>query len=389
MDLVVATLVAASACALLSLTSGTFFIGDDWGLLAQGLTDRGLVRPYNDHFSFTILAVYRLLAEMFGLVYLPFRITGVLALAAIPSVLYATTRSRFGSLIAAVAALLVVGAPRLELQPYILNHYLVAIGAIVCAFALDRGKDLLLLAGLGLALSAASGGLAVGVACIVHLGLTRARWRRWLATLGPLALWALWYLTRSTDSAFQPVDRPSLTEAIGYAGNVVLSPFDGRDGLVVAALVLAFLGYIWRRKLADPANLGAWGAALLAWGCGLAYQRGSQGTVAVFGRYQLLALTFVLLAVVPREGIAKPPRRLMWAGLALTVVVVALRWVTVWPDLEERANRIRAFGELSQCTAIEGGELPPITAEQISAVVDAYGLGDAECDERPLVLPTP
>lgn len=380
-DAAFVALMAAFIVGLLAITSDTYFVGDDWGLLHQGLEVRGLVEPYNDHLSVTILTLYRLLAEVFGLTYAPFRMAGALCLVAVPALYYVTNRRILGPGVAAIAALLLLTVPRTELQTATFNHYLVLVGAIVCAAAMNSDRHVWVAVGLVLALSAAGGGVAVAVACLVHSALTRAPFRRWLAVAVPFGLWAVWWVTKAESSQFRPQVQPNAADTLRYARNVIVSPFDSPVGVILAVLAVIATVQAFRHRMADAANLAAWGAAVVVWGVGLAWSRGDQGTVAMYGRYELLALGFVLLALVPRRPLPPVPAPWAWGLVALIVVGAVGQWSAMRATLEGKAALMAAFGAIAQCSVVEGeAALPLLTAEQTAEVVQRYGRGDASCE---------
>ena len=259
-----------------------YFIGDDWPLLFQGGSFQGMLDPYNGHLSVTILAIYRILIEGFGFSYWPFRVTGLVCLLAIPVSYFVTTRRLLGPPVAALAALSLLSYSDLDLSPSWLNHYLVLVGGIVCAAALNRGRraDWVVAGALAFSLCAAGGGVAVAAACVVHNLCTRASLRRWLVVLGPVAVWGTWWFLAGRG---QPRSGLSLSESLRYTRTIALTPFEHLGlGLPVlsALLAIAFVGYgLWslRHGLPTAANFLAWGAALVFWAGGLAYSRGSFG----------------------------------------------------------------------------------------------------------------
>ena len=322
-DVALAAIVGIAFAHLLRITANGYFYGDDWGLIQQSGSLRGMLQPYNDHLSVTILVVYRVLIEVFGFVYGPFRMVGLLCLMAVPVALYLATRRVLGPPLAAAAALTTMGFSDVEVRPATLNHYLVLVGGIGCAAALNRGRraDWLLAAALGLSLSAAGGGVAVAVAGLIHNACVRPPRRRWLAVLAPLALWGAWWLAevRGNQSRF----RREMThgEALGYARDIAWTAFDhlGLGHPVLAAVVvMAFVGYgVWRLRqgLDASANLLAWATALAVWCSAVGYSRGpltfvegDPQTGSIQFRYQLVALGFVLLALIPRRRIRWPTR---------------------------------------------------------------------------------
>lgn len=393
---------------LLGAARDAFFVFGDWRLLGRHSV-RGILEPYNDHMSVTILTIYRALGEVFGLSYAPFRVAGLVCLVAVPLAYFVTTRRGLGAPLAAIAALSMLAFGNIELYPEVLNHYLVLVGAIGCAAALNRGPraDKLLAASLALALSAAAGGLAVAAACLVHNAFTRPPIRRWLAVLGPSTLWGIWWVgfARDSPSRFRPAERPSPAEALGYAREIVWAPFahlSGGNLLLGAALALAFALLASRRArqgLVGSANLVAWSTAAGIWAVGLAYTRGSwirapfdQGE-GVYFRYQLLALGFGLLAVVPpstarRVPLSAPVARRVLAATALAILLGAwARGLALRDDIQFQAGWIEGYGrntrgalvalglgpELIGDDANMGAGFAYLTAGEVRELVDRYG----------------
>lgn len=305
--------VCATTVAYLRLTDAAYFGFDDWRLILEAGSLEGIVEPYNDHLSITILAVYRALVEVFGFSYTPFRVVGLLCLAGVPLAFYVTTRRSLGPLLAALAGLSLLAFGNIELYPAVLNHHLALIGGIGCAAALPRGRraDGVLAACLVLSLSAAGGGVAVAAACVVHSAWTQAPRRRWLAVVGPCALWCAWWLVvaRGHSSEFRPAARPSAAEAVSYAGRVLWTPFEhvglGVPALSVLVAVLFVAAGVARMGQGRRAAAGfvAWTTASAVWAIGLALGRGATGIDGqdVVFRYQLTALAFALLASVPSD----------------------------------------------------------------------------------------
>jgi hypothetical protein len=373
-DVAVALMLVGFAAHVLSRARRMFFMLDDWGLLHQGQRWGGLLEPYNDHLSIWIVGIYRLLVEMFGLSYLPFRVVALCCFLGVPLSWYITTRGRLSPPLAAAGALALIVVPAFEIQPSTLNHFLVGIGAVVCAWALREDRAGWLAGGLMLALSGAAGGVAVAAACAVHCACTRAPRSTWIATAVPGALWAVWFLTRGESSSFQPTQDPTAAEALRYARNIALSPLDvGRlDPLLIAGFVVVGVSAL-RGGLRSGATWISWSTALLVWSAGLASERGAQGTVDVYGRYQLLALVFVLLALVP----ARPLQlsiRWRWAAVTglLVLVVVAANEVA---GRSEAQGPLNAIGSGTRCRLAHGDDLRWVvgaTPDEVTELRDRY-----------------
>ena len=131
------------------------------------------------------------------------------------------------------------------------------------------------------------------------------------------------------------------SESLRRAGDVAVSPF-GHPGLgntaLTAIVLIAFGGYgLWslRQGLTTASNFLAWTVALAVWAAGLAYSRGPYGFLGQEGgrldinfRYELLALGFALLAVVPRRPIVWPTRfpittNPRWVTASAVVILIA------------------------------------------------------------------
>ncbi|MSO85890.1 MAG: hypothetical protein EXQ71_00005, partial [Acidimicrobiia bacterium] len=139
-EIVFVAIIAVEFVYLFGVGTHLYFNGDDWSLLRQSGSFRGMLAPFNDHPSITILALYLALFEVFGFSYGPFRVTALLCLLAAPVAYFVTTRRLLTPPLAAIAALSLLSFGGLDLSPSWLNHYLVLVGGIICAAALNRGR---------------------------------------------------------------------------------------------------------------------------------------------------------------------------------------------------------------------------------------------------------
>lgn len=402
-EIVFAALVGAAFAELLRITSDGYFLFDDWRLILEGGSFRGMLQPYNDHLSVTILAVYRALIEVFGFYYTPFRVVGLLCLVAVPVTFFWTTRRLLGPPLAAIAALSMLGFGTIELNPATLNHYLVLVGGIGCAAALHRGRraDWVLAAALALSLSAAGGGLAVAAACLIHNACMRPPLRRWLVVLGPCILWGGWWLTaaRGDGSQFRPAVRPTVSEALGYSRDIAWTPFEHLGlgiPVLAVALVVGYGGYgLWqlRQGLVAAAPFLAWSTALGVWAIGLAYGRGPHGIdmrwlgqdLPILFRYQLLALGFALLAMVPRRPVRWPARfplatdpRWLTAAAVMVLAIGCTRGATIRSDVEYTAARLEGKGRQAKGEALMLGLGPDVIADDVTMGLPFFGLRAGE-----------
>lgn len=418
-DLAFAAIIGTWFAYLLRLTADGWFYLDDWGLIEQSGSFEGLFQPFNKHLSLAILVIYRVLAEAFGFDYGPYRTVGLLCLLAVPVSFFWTNRRLLGPPLAAIASLSMLAFTNHELRPATLNHYLVGVGAVGCAAALNRGRraDWVLLATVTLSLSAASGGVAVAVACLIHNGCVRPWRRRWLVVLVPVASWLVWLIvTAGTDES--QLDPPvTIAQAIDTATRVAWTPFQhlGLDNPVLSvALLVAFVAYgVWRLRqgLDAASNFLAWSAALTVWSVGLGTARGPDALIngywqlgEIVYRYQLVALVFVLLAVVPREPIRWPRQVAIatdaWRQVAAAVLVVVAGWAgsaAIGSHVEARADAYERKGWEMRSVLLETRDgnhdrFPPpglvfynLDSEGVLSLLDRYG----HPQEGRLPLPDP
>lgn len=387
-DATVAVVVGIVGIYVFHHTRDSFFLVDDWGLLNQADSRRGLVEPYNDHLTVTVLVTYRAMIEVFGFSFTSFRVFGLVCLLGVPLSHYATTRRHLGPALAAVAALSLV-VVNLVAFPSAGALYLSLIGAILCAAALNRGPqaDWVLAAALVLAMASSSAGVAVAAACLVHNVAARPPRRRWLVVLGPILLWGCWWLVaRGHGSRFDAAEAPTWSQALSYFRHVLQTPFEIGPSLVTVLLASAFLAHgVWRLRqgLGTAANLLAWTTALLVWAAGLAYSRGWSGIDQ--SRYELLSLGFVLLALVPRDPIDWSARSSRWpAAFAVAILAVGLvRGAAVRDEIDHRTPWLAGYGHIVKCQIRYLDELPDdrpmgafffnLSAEEVRVLVDRYG----------------
>lgn len=411
-------IVVATAAYFLRITGGSWFFVDEWSMALQLERPGGIIEPYNGHLSVSILSLYRVLLELFGFSYLPYRVAGVVALVAVPVAMFLVARRRVGAPLAAVMGLVLLWARDVSFEPGGLNHSLVLVGAIVCAGALSgrgRRSDLLVGASLAFALCGAGGGVAVAAAAVVHSVCTRASRGRWLAVLLPAGAWFVWWRAMAPPEPpfvreFRPGVRELLGDALQLAGESFRYLVLGNRALGVVLLCVFAIHAAWRLRAgpAAAANVLAWTSALVVWWFGLMWSRWvmlSTLDQPPF-RYRFLAVGFILLAVIPPAGTALP-RRLAGAtrrsavlATAGVVVVAAVLVVAVRPDAQHFARRSATYGRLVRAKAAMvvdptasasipededlGFSFGNLTASEARRVLGNYGsdLGSAPIDER-------
>jgi hypothetical protein len=367
------------------ITARSYYLADDWKVTRQAGSLGGLFKPYNDHLSFVILGVYRVIVELFAFDYTPARLVGFAVLFAVPLAYFATARRQLGAFVAALLALPLIWYGRyIDLFAGAFNHYLALLGGIACAAALnhdrrDRRADWALGGALVLSLCSAGGGVAVAAGCVVHNLCTRAPWRRWFAVLAPSFLWVAWWLTsESSSSKSLGPDQQSTAHVLTFVRNLAYTPFES-IALGVAWIAMALVGLyivygLWTlsKGLRNGANWIAWSVALVVWGYGVATDRTGLASVTVF-RYRYVALGIALLAVVPRERLVWPARIPFGAdrrALAVaTVIVIALgsaRAFAVRSDMSASAKQYAAFGQTTRGTAMVVELGPSVIANDVT-----------------------
>ena len=315
-EIAFALLVMAAFAYSLRVTRSYFFFYDEWLMIKQGSSLGGLFRPFIDQIGLTIMGTYRVLAELFGFTFTPFRVIGMAGLFAVPAAYFLTTRRQFGAVLAALLALPLVWYGRyITLNPNQLDHFYALLGGIGCAAALNRGRraDWVLAGSLAFALCSTGGGVAVAAACLAHNLCTRASLRRWLAVVIPTFLWLVWWFAigHTSHTAGQTM---TASQMLRFVRDLAYTPFETTAlgvGVIAMVLAAAFIAYgIWTlsKGLNAGANFLAWSIAFLVWAFGLANNRGLVLTSVTVFRYRYVALVLILLAVVPRRPIVWPAR---------------------------------------------------------------------------------
>ncbi len=380
-------LVAGAFFYTLHLTDHFYFYADDWLLIKQAGSVRGLFEPYNDHLSIIILGLWRAFVGGFGFDYAPFRVAGALVLFAVPSAFFVTTRRQFGIVLAALLGIPLVWYGRyVSLNPSELNHYLALLGGVGCAAALNRGRraNPFLAAALVLSLLSAGGGVAVAAACLVHNVCTRPPVRRWLAVGIPTGLWLTWWLIEVHGGSHLGKYALSTSQTLQFVRDLCYTPFQavalGVPAIAVV-LMIAFFGYaIWTisKGANASANVLAWSLAVLVWAVGVANSRGVLADPTVF-RYRYVALGFALLAIVPRQPIPWPGRlpidtdwRWIGAGALAVLALGGARALAVRPDMRASSAQYGSAGRLARGEVLVVGLGPSIVPD---ATILPFGLG--------------
>ncbi len=306
-EIVFVLLVVGTYVYALRITRHGYFFADEWRVIVQAGSVRGMFDQYNNSLSLATMVLDRGLVELFGFAYTPFRVVGLGVLFAVPLTYFLTTRRQLGAVLAAFLAFPLLWYGRyVSLFPVEHNHSLALLGAIACAAALNRGRraDGVLAAGLAFALAAAGGGVAVAAGCLVHNTCTRAPLRRWVTVLVPALAWFAWWLIAVGSKPDLGGFALTTGQTIDFCRGLIFTAFvsAGLDsrwfGYVLLVLFVAFGARALSKGSNAAANFIAWTTAAVVWALGLAASRGALADTTAF-RYRYGALLFVLLAVVP------------------------------------------------------------------------------------------
>jgi hypothetical protein len=286
-------LLALGAAALLLAVAALagrdlWFFSDDWNIYADYHAG-GLLEPFNGHLSLVPAGIYLVLFHTVGMdSYLPYRLSGLVALAVLAFQLVRFAHTRLGErgpesgpasfvargavLVAlAVAAVLWNSAGTMNLLfPFLMNFTLPIAALVAIWWHLDRADgddaehavrhEVLASLWLCLALGTSGLGLMTLAAVGVELVASRAPWRR-LAVMAPgPVLWAVWYLGHR-DANQMSTDVAAVLE---YCARMFLgattSLAAGSDvlGVLLAVLTVGFFVLAaWRWRSLDARTLGA------------------------------------------------------------------------------------------------------------------------------------
>lgn len=274
-----ALLLAAAALAGRDL----WFFSDDWNIYADYHAG-GLLEPFNGHLSLVPAGIYLVLFHTVGVdSYLPYRLSGLVALAVLAFQLVRFAHTRLGDrgpdgiargavLVAlAVAAVLWNSAGTMNLLfPFLMNFSLPIAALVAIWWHLDRADgddaehavrhEVLASLWLCLALGTSGLGLMTLAAVGVELVVSRASRRR-LAVMAPgPVLWAVWYVGHRDANQIST----DVAAVLEYCARMFLgattSLAAGSDvlGVLLAVLTVAFFALAaWRWRSLDARTLGA------------------------------------------------------------------------------------------------------------------------------------
>jgi hypothetical protein len=378
----------------LYFSRGRTFALDEWKYLVErrAWTWDSLMVPDNGHLMAIPMAVYKLLADLFGATsHLPFSlVTAVIAQVVIPALLYILARPSLGPFGALVPAVLVAflgsGWEVMMSSAAFNNQFGLAFGlaTLLCLRRRDRAGDLGAAVLLTCSLFSYSIGLAFAAGVLVETALgPRARRRVWIG-LVPLALYAGWWIWARkyggadvTGYAVGSIFNGVFDEiAAGLAaitglfrqsgspdvGTAIVEVRTDRAAPLVFLLVAAIVLRLMRGPRLSPrvwAVLVIFSVYLLLVGSVLAAGRPPDAS-----RYAYMAAVLILLMLVTLTEGMRLPRWWGWAASAVLAVslvanVAGMRTAGTFFRAESDYNR----AELAALEAARGTVSPDFVPE--------------------------
>ena len=336
---VLALAMLVSGALVMYIGRGTTFSGDEmvWIATSQGFDLSTLLAEHGGHLQAVPRAVYRVMLEVFGLEYWPYRLLTVLASWTAVGLLYVWLTRRVPALVALAPCLvlLVFGSDSLHVIQgngfTILVSIAAGLGALLALERKDRLGDLTAAALLAVGVLTYAVALPFVFAALLLLLLERDRGRLWVP--GPaIVIYAAWWLWTGTSgeggsNGITPSNVlvvPSwIFQAVGNSADALTGlSFDFGTGdsltfalapvlavLVIAATALAFVRGP-RRGLAIVAGVGFALWTMQA----LVAEPGEAGRLPNDGRYLLPGAVALLLIL------AEVARRVTWTPTLVAVV---------------------------------------------------------------------
>ncbi len=326
-------------------------------LTTPTLSPREAVEPYGGQLLLTTRVVYRVLLEVFGSGYLPFRVLAATTVVATVAVFYAYASRAIGRVAALAPSLVLLFFGSDSLHVLAGNAFTVLL-PIACGIAAllaikrgDRLGDAAACALLCLAVLTYGTGLAVTVGVATAIFLRADRWRRAWIVLVPVGMYAAWWLwaRTSTDAgsgivAWNLLVIPAWSfESLGAVVSSVVGlnyKFAGAPGPIQAGPALALVALAalaWRAKT-GPLPRTFWpalGAILALW----AMQSLAANEAENFptSSHYMFPATLLVLVVALQAA-----RGLRWPG-AVLLVVFAVATISVGTNLSTLRHRASAY----------------------------------------------
>jgi hypothetical protein len=351
--LLLAAALAVAAAMTLVLTSQLTFLQDTWEYL---MTRRDpsvevLFHPHNEHLVLFPVLIEEGLLRLFGMTSAtPEYVVLTAFLLGTALLLYVYVKRRVGPWLALFATVLVLclgPAWEVLLWPFEISFAGPVFFGLAMLLALER-EDRLGDALACLCLIAALGFSGLGIPMLAAAAVAvliggRETWlRRAYVVAIPAALFAAWYLKWGHEAATKVtahnvlhsplVVAEAMAVSTGSLFGVGVTPVGGSTTVVWGALILvalvAALGYRQRQKPGFSPGLWPVAAAAVAFWFLMAFNL-SPGREATASRYQYGGVILIVLILANLLRGARPSRRALLVGAAVTAVAVGLNLVVL------------------------------------------------------------
>lgn len=391
--LILGLAMVCSATAVLWVTRGEGFLGDEWGFYASypGLDLNEMLGPRGGHLVVVPILLYKGVFKLWGPSDVAFRLILVALVLLCGGLVYEYVRRRVGGWLALGPAVLVLSfgaggetyASTLGITP--LLTIVAGLAMLLCLERRDRVGDIgaCLLLAAGLATYGPAVGFLAGATAVILLAGVRPEWRRTWVFAVPLLLYLAWRLLAPPGLGDHPhvtlenlVDLPSsmldsITAALAAMSGLFLLAGDeapavmpmGWGRVVLVPLVIG-TGLLLRRRR-RPVGRWTWVALampLVYWAAIGAVT--SPARLPGATRYQLLSVIFLILIYAQlAAGARLGPRT-----LALVLAVFGLGALAGIDALAAWGNRLRANSdenraELAALELVRGRVDPSFSVE--------------------------
>ncbi len=261
--LILGLAMACSAAAVLWVTRGESFLGDEWGFYASysGFDLKEMLAPRVGHLQVVLILLYKGVIELFGPADVAFRLILVALILLCGGLVYELVRRRVGDWLALGPAVLLLSfgaggeAYTSTLGIAIVLTIVAGLGMLLCLERRDRAGDIgaCLLLAAALATYAPAVAFLAGAAAVILLAGERPEWRRMWVFGVPLLLYLAWRLWSPPGLG----DDPRVTLV-----NLLLLPNSILDSIAAALAAMTGLFGVPGTDARPALRLG-WGQALL------------------------------------------------------------------------------------------------------------------------------